>query len=239
MPRGEASSFLYLPDAEAAAAEAAAAPAPPGSQWAGGGGRSASGSSSFTSNLRGWIGMICAGLIANAHSAPIGLFMVPITASLQAASGHGSDGGGDGVGREAISLAVGISEFTNGSASILWGALEGSLGIFPTLSLGALLMIASLWLTSFAVPIYAHTDFLILYVSIPLTGLGSAACSPGILLGAVGKLFKDESMRAKAMGYTFAMSSAGGIAIPPLIAILIAACAESVHPLAFHRRAED
>ena len=131
------------------------------------------------------------------------------------------------------------SRFTNGSASILWGALEGSLGIFPTLSLGALLMIASLWLTSFVVPIYSHTDFLILYVSIPLTGLGSAACSPGILLGAVGKLFKDESMRAKAMGYTFALSSAGGIAIPPLIAILIAACAESVHPLAFHRRAED
>ena len=36
------------------------------------------------------------------------------------------------------------SEFTNGSASILWGALEGSLGIFPTLSLGALLMIAAI-----------------------------------------------------------------------------------------------
>ena len=143
--------------------------------------------------------------------------MVPITASLQAASGHGSGGGDDGLGREAVS-------------AMLWGALEGSLGIFPTLSLGALLMIASLWLTSFAVPIYAHTDFLILYVSIPLTGLGSAACSPGILLGAVGKLFKDESMRAKAMGYTFALSSAGGIAIPPLIAILIAACAEYLPP---------
>ena len=74
-----------------------------------------------------------------------------------------------------------MSEFVNGSAFILWGGLEGSRGIFPILTLGALLMIFSLWLTSFAVPIYQR-GFVIFYLSIPLTGFASASVSPGILL---------------------------------------------------------
>ena len=175
-----------------------------------------------------WLGILIAGLIANSHSAPISLFMVPMVSSLNEAADGGGGGPGSGaaaagsVGRAAISLAIGVSEFVNGSASIFWGGVEGQYGILPTLSLGAVLMVLSLWLTSFAVPIYAQHGFLVLYLSIPLTGFASASVSPGILLGAVGKLFQDEGLRAKAMGYTFALSSVGGVATPPLIALLIA-----------------
>ena len=133
-----------------------------------------------------------------------GLFVEPITSAL-------------GLGREIISLAVGISMGVNGFSSIFWGNLNDRLGIFPTVTIGAIVLTFGLWLTSLA-----SSSGLLLF-SIPLSGFGDGAITPGIVLGAVGKLFTDDALRARAMGRTQALQSCGAVFVPPLIQAVIGA----------------
>ena len=133
-----------------------------------------------------------------------GLFVEPITTALE-------------LGREIISLAVGISMGVNGLSSIFWGNVNDRLGIFPTVTIGAVILTVALWLTSLA-----SSSGLLLF-SIPLSGFGDGAITPGIVLGAVGKLFTDDAVRARAMGRTQALQSCGAVFVPPLIQVIIGA----------------
>ena len=154
-------------------------------------------------DLRVLAGGIIAGLGFGIGTS-FGLFVEPITTAL-------------GLGREIISLAVGISMGVNGFSSIFWGNVNDRLGIFPTVAIGASLLTVGLWLTSFA-----RSSGLLLF-SIPLSGFGDGSITPGIILGAVGKLFKEDAVRARAMGRTQALQSCGAVFVPPLIQAVIAA----------------
>ena len=170
----------------------------------------------------GWVPIICGGIIAGLGfgiGTSFGLFVAPITSALDEL-----DDGlcNDSFGREVISLAVGISMFVNGAASVVWGSFNDHFGIFPTIVTGACMIFCFLWLTSFA-ETFAPASATVLYFSIPLTGFSDAALSPGIVLNAVGQLFTDEKARARAMGTTSAIQSCGAVFVPPLIALVISA----------------
>ena len=170
----------------------------------------------------GWVPIICGGIIAGLGfgiGTSFGLFVAPITSALDEL-----DDGlcNDSFGREVISLAVGISMFVNGAASVVWGSFNDHFGIFPTIVTGACMIFCFLWLTSFA-ETFAPQSATVLYFSIPLTGFSDAALSPGIVLNAVGQLFTDEKARARAMGTTSAIQSCGAVFVPPLIALVISA----------------
>lgn len=102
---------------------------------------------------------------ASSRAWSFGLFVEPITTHLS-------------VGREIISLAVGTSMAANGAPSVFCGAINDRFGIFPTVAIGATLLTSGLWLTSTA------TGPTLMLVSIPLSGFGDGAITPGVILDA-------------------------------------------------------
>eukprot|EP01047_Picozoa_sp_COSAG01_P003880 COSAG01_NODE_121_length_25291_cov_10.011670_5_plen_215_part_00 len=149
--------------------------------------------------------LVCGGTIAGLAfgiSVSFGLFVTPITSDL-------------GIRREVISLAVGCSMLVNGAASIFWGRINDRHGIFVTVLLGALLTAAGLGATSMG------RDAWVFCLTIPFTGFAEASASPGVILGAVGRLYDDEHVRSKAMGASSALQSCGAVMVPPLIGLAL------------------
>jgi MFS family permease len=138
--------------------------------------------------------LVCGGTIAGLAfgiSVSFGLFVTPITSDL-------------GIRREVISLAVGCSMLVNGRH-----------GIFVTVLLGALLTAAGLGATSIG------RDAWVFCLTIPFTGFAEASASPGVILGAVGRLYDDEHVRSRAMGASSALQSCGAVMVPPLIGLAL------------------
>ena len=91
----------------------------------------------------------------------------------------------------------------NGLSSVVWGAINDKLGVVGTTSTGAALLCTFLLVTSYG---RSSTHF---YWSIPATGFAEAAISPGIILGAVGRMFTDKKVRSKALGICSAIQGSG------------------------------
>ena len=134
-------------------------------------------------------GGIIAGL-AFGMTISFGLFIKPMSDDL-------------GLRREELSLAVGLSMLANGFASILWGAINDKFGVVATVLCASLGIFGALWMTSFG------RAAVVFYFSIPLFGFFDAGATPGVILGAVGRLFSDETARQKAIGCVLELRSAG------------------------------
>ena len=130
-----------------------------------------------------------------------GLYLVPISNHLQS-------------GREVFGFAVAIQFLLIGIGSPLFGAMSDKYGSGKASLLGVLLILIGLfWMAN------VNTSFDII-VSQAIFGLGAAGCGTAVVLGAVGKVVKEQN-RTLSLGIVMAAGSLGQFILVPFAGFLI------------------
>ena len=130
-----------------------------------------------------------------------GLYLVPISNHLQ-------------TGREVFGFAVAIQFLLIGIGSPLFGAMSDKYGSGKASLLGVLLILIGLfWMAN------VNTSFDII-VSQAIFGLGAAGCGTAVVLGAVGKVVKEQN-RTLSLGIVMAAGSLGQFILVPFAGFLI------------------
>jgi len=130
-----------------------------------------------------------------------GLYLVPISNHLQ-------------TGREVFGFAVAIQFLLIGIGSPLFGAMSDKYGSGKASLSGVLLVLIGLfWMAN------VNTSFDII-VSQAIFGLGAAGCGTAVVLGAVGKVVKEQN-RTLSLGIVMAAGSLGQFILVPFAGFLI------------------
>ena len=156
------------------------------------------------------LGILCGGVISGIGfgiSSTLGLFLRPISDT-------------QGFGRGVLSMAIAVAMLLNGVTSIAWGVLNDRYGPLVTCCSGALLVFASLFLSSYA---RTAAEFM---ATIPFEGAAGGAISFGVTLGAVARMYREDdagelARRSRAMGLTSSLSSLGVVVVPPIAQALL------------------
>ncbi len=130
-----------------------------------------------------------------------GLYLVPISNHLQS-------------GREVFGFAVAIQFLLIGIGSPLFGAMSDKYGSGKASLSGVLLVLIGLfWMAN------VNTSFDII-ASQAIFGLGAAGCGTAVVLGAVGKIVKEQN-RTLSLGIVMAAGSLGQFILVPFAGFLI------------------